>query len=30
MKHDERKIAFNEFNKDNIGILIATEYPQED
>ena len=25
MKHDERKIVFNEFNLDNTGILIATD-----
>jgi ATP-dependent RNA helicase DDX31/DBP7 len=25
MKHDERKIVFNEFNEDNSGILIATD-----
>ena len=25
MKHDERKIVFNEFNEDNTGILIATD-----
>ena len=25
MKHDERKIVFNEFNDDNSGILIATD-----
>ena len=25
MRHDERKIVFNEFNEDNSGILIATD-----
>ena len=25
MKHDERKIVFNDFNEDNTGILIATD-----
>ena len=25
MKHDERKIVFNEFNEDDTGILIATD-----
>ena len=25
MKHEERKIVFNEFNEDNTGILIATD-----
>ena len=25
MKHDERKIVFNEFNEDSTGILIATD-----